>query len=240
MRKIIFAISVIAGVFLITTCTHKPFPIPKSAIITPPPIDSTHHDTTSTVPDTSVCFQRDVLPIFIGSCAKPGCHDPITNAEGYDLSTYSNIISKGLVKYNSSASYLYTICVSGEMPTYPTPKLDSTQLSFIKRWIEKGAPNDTNCIVYCDTNKYTFAVGVAPIMQKYCYGCHATAVAATSGKGVILDTYSGVLGQAQNGKLLGDLNHLSGFYYMPLGGAKLSDCQITQIKKWIDNGALNN
>ena len=239
MKKIAFVAGLIAIVFVISNCTHKPFPVPKVTIINPPTVDTTH-DSTSNIPDTSVCFQRDVLPIFIGSCAKPGCHDAITNAEGYNLSTYSSIISRGLHKYNSSTSKLYTICVSGEMPTYPTPKLDSTLLSFIRRWIDKGAPNDTNCIVYCDTNKYTFATGVIPIMHKYCYGCHATAVAATSGGSVVLDTYSGVLAQAQNGKLIGDINHTTGFNYMPLGGAKLSDCQITQIKKWIAAGALNN
>ena len=102
-----------------------------------------------------------------------------------------------------------------------------------------GAHNDTNCIVNCDTTKYTYSGAIAPMMQKYCNSCHATA-SASSGGGIVLDTYSGVLAQAQNGKLLGDLQHATGFNAMPKGGNKLSDCKVTQVSKWIQAGSPNN
>ena len=197
-------------------------------------------DTLTVVTDTSVCFQRDVLPIFTSSCAKAGCHDATTRKDGYYLSNYAGIISKGLVKGNSASSKIYTKCVSGKMPESPTPKLDSTQLSYIRRWIVKGAPNDTDCMVICDTTKFTYAAAIAPLLKTNCYSCHASAAASSSGGGIVLDNYNSLLLQAQNGKLLSDVEHLTGFNAMPLGGNKLPACQITQIKKWIDAGAQNN
>ena len=237
MKMILSALAICVVIY---SCTHSPFPVPNSTNTT----DTTHHDTTkvdtTNMVDTSVCFQRDVLPIFIGSCAMSGCHSAASHAKGYNLSSYSNIIAVGLVKYNSAGSAIYTKCVSGSMPKSPVPKLDSTQLSYIRRWIDKGAPNDTNCMVVCDTNKFTFSAGVMPILKQNCTGCHSTASAASAGGGIVLDTYAGVLTQAQNGKLLGDIKHTAGFNAMPLGGNALPSCEVTQITKWINAGALNN
>ena len=39
---------------------------------------------------------------------------------------------------------------------------------------------------------------------------------------------------------MGTINHASGFSRMPKGGGKLTDCEISQLQKWIDNGILNN
>ncbi len=239
VKKTALVTLILFSVSCFYACTHK------SATVIPIVTNDTtatnnNHDTTTVATDTSVCFQRDVLPVFRGSCAKSGCHDAITAKKGYNLSTYTGILAKGLVKGNSAASKVYTECTKGKMPQSPTPKLDSTQLSYIKRWIDKGAPNDTNCAVVCDTTKFTYAAAIAPILKSNCYSCHASAVASSSGGGIILDNYSSLLVQAQNGKLLSDLEHLTGFNAMPLGGNKLADCIITQIRKWIDAGAQNN
>jgi len=39
--------------------------------------------------------------------------------------------------------------------------------------------------------------------------------------------------------LMKSLDH-TGYYPMPKGGNKLSDCEINQVKNWINAGALNN
>lgn len=239
MKKFPILAPIVLLVICFYACTHKQ---QIHTIATTNTSNNTNNttDTTQDTRDTSVCFQRDVLPIFTGYCAKSGCHDAATAKKGYILSSYSTIIRKGLVKGNAGASKLYTDCLSGKMPKSPTPKLDSTQLNFMSRWINMGAPNDTNCAVNCDTTKFTFAAAIVPILSNYCYSCHATASAPGSGGGIILDTYNGVLIEAQNGKLLGDLQHASGYNYMPLGGAQLSECKITQVSKWIAAGAQNN
>lgn len=190
--------------------------------------------------DTSVCFQRDVLPIFISHCAIGGCHDAGSAQEDYVLDNYAHIVSRGVRPGNSSGSKLYTICLSGEMPQYPVPKLTAKELGYIKTWIDNGAHNDTNCTTGCDSNIYTYALAIKPLINSYCTGCHSTAGAASSGGGIILDTYTGVSTVANSGRLLGALQHATGYSAMPKGGSKLSDCEITQVSKWVQAGALNN
>ena len=127
-NKTIVILVLLFGVFFYA-CTHKAGEIVVITHITP--IDTTHHATDTTqveVIDTSVCFQRDVLPIFQASCAKTGCHDAITRAEGYQLDTYPNIVASGIIAYNGAKSKLYKVCLNKSMPQSPTPKLDSTQL----------------------------------------------------------------------------------------------------------------
>jgi uncharacterized membrane protein len=248
MKNPVPIISCLLFFIALYSCTHKP-QIPIAAVNTNTNTNTTNTntntntnntDTTTNIIDTSVCFQRDVLPIFTGYCAKSGCHDAASAKDGYNLSSYATIIARGLVKGNAASSKIYTECTKGKMPESPTPKLDSTQLSLMSRWINMGAPNDTDCPVICDTTKFTFAAAIVPILSKNCYSCHASAVAPGSGGGIILDNYNGVLAEAQNGKLPGDLQHLSGYNFMPLNGAQLPTCEITQINKWITAGAQNN
>jgi len=89
----------------------------------------------------------------------------------------------------------------------------------------------------CNTENVAFASTVKPILSANCYSCHSTAVATN---GIVLDTYAGVKKQADNGSLVGAISHAAGFKPMPQGGAKLSDCNIAKIKKWVDDGAKDN
>jgi uncharacterized membrane protein len=89
----------------------------------------------------------------------------------------------------------------------------------------------------CDTTMFTYSDVVAEIMQNNCVVCHSTSF--TSG-GVDLSVYSGVKTVADNGKLIGAITHAAGFPAMPQGGAKLDDCEIRQIEKWIETGASKN
>ena len=93
----------------------------------------------------------------------------------------------------------------------------------------------------CDLTNVTFAVTVKPILQASCYTCHSNSeVSKGNGGGVKLENYADVKTSVNSGKLMGTVKHLSGFQQMPQGGGKLSDCEISQLQKWIDNGTLNN
>ena len=245
MKKFAFIIPLALFVLLFYACTHKPFlqTAPKTHDTTThiTPVDTTHTtDTTQDVVDTSVCFQRDILPMLQSNCAISGCHNAASAHKGYVYTTYATIMAKGIIPGNINSSATYTYCLSGKMPKSPVPAFDSTKLSLLRRWIINGAHDDTDCIVNCDTTKFTFAATIVPLLSANCYSCHATSSAASVGGNIILDTYTGVLTQAQNGKLLGDLNHAQGYNYMPLGGTQLSECKITQVSKWIAAGAQNN
>ena len=90
----------------------------------------------------------------------------------------------------------------------------------------------------CDTNGVTYSNTVAPLLQSAgCQGCHSGA--APSGN-ILLNSYATVRIQALNGKLSGSINHSPGFSPMPKGGVKMSSCNISKIKAWIDAGSLNN
>ncbi|MCP2044407.1 hypothetical protein [Pontibacter sp. HSC-36F09] len=89
----------------------------------------------------------------------------------------------------------------------------------------------------CDTNTVTFSGSVAPILATNCYACHAVNIAEG---GVVLSSYSGVKAKVDQGRLIGAITHAPGFVPMPQGAAKLSACDIEKIKKWVNDGALNN
>lgn len=183
-----------------------------------------------------ICFEGEVLPIFQSSCAKSGCHDAVSHEEGYILTSYSNIMRKGIKPGNPAESELFEKIVSGEMPPAGNPKLTNEQVNTIKQWIVEGAQNTTNCNS-CDTSVFTYSGAVKKILQTNCVACHSATLA---NGGVDLSSYNGVRVVALNGKLDGTITHAPGFVAMPQGGNMLSDCNIIQIEKWIAAGALNN
>ncbi|HET9058160.1 MAG TPA: cytochrome c [Chitinophagaceae bacterium] len=89
----------------------------------------------------------------------------------------------------------------------------------------------------CDTTNLTFSSAIVPIIQKNCVSCHNT---LSPGGNIILDTYGGVSAAASSGKLYGSITYSAGYSPMPPGGTKLSNCDLTKINKWINNGILNN
>lgn len=211
------------------SCKHD---VPGS-VIDPTPV-------TGVVPNNGICFEADVLPIFQSQCSKSGCHDAASREDGYQLDSYANIIRKGLVAGNAAASKLYKVLVdngSDRMPPPPNAPLTSTQIATIAQWINEGARNTINCATGCDTTVFTYSGAISSMMQTHCTGCHNGA--APSGGGISLSTYAEVRTQALNGKLLRSIDH-TGPFPMPKNSAKLSDCKITQVRKWINAGAPNN
>jgi hypothetical protein len=87
------------------------------------------------------------------------------------------------------------------------------------------------------TSVISYVQKVVPILQQYCYSCHTGSFPSGN---QVMGTYAADKAMAQNGKLYGSINHAAGFSPMPKGMAKLSNCQISSIKKWIDAGMLNN
>lgn len=92
----------------------------------------------------------------------------------------------------------------------------------------------------CDLSNVTFSASVKPILQAACLSCHSNSNANNSGGGIRLENYSDLQTIAKNGKLMGVVKHSSGYQAMPLGGGKLTDCEINTLQTWINNGILNN
>jgi len=186
-------------------------------------------------PNAAICFERDILPIFNSKCAMSGCHDAGTAAEGYDLSNYSKIVGDGIVKGKPGKSEIYEEIEDVEMPPKGYTKLSDAEKQMLYDWIADGAKNGINCAVKCDSAVSGFTAVIQPMMTKYCVGCHAYPNASAQ---VELSGYIGVKNAINQG-LLKSLDH-SGYYPMPKGGAKLSDCEINQVRNWIQRGAPND
>ena len=184
-----------------------------------------------------VCFQENVLPIFVSHCSTVGCHNSIDQVAGYDFSNYGGIM-KAVVANHPQQSKAYTL-VSGANPSMPpggASKLSKKELNYIKIWIKMGAKNSSNCS-NCDTTSFTFSRRIQPLMNLWCTGCHSE---ANAGGGYDLTNYAGVAAVAGSSQLLASVQHLAGYVAMPNSNNKLSDCDIKAIEKWIAAGYLDN
>ena len=235
---------------LIPSCTHDPF-----SPIEPDPIDTTGNpiDTTDNPGEPGepcdpnlVYFDQQILPILKSNCAKSGCHDAITHEEDIILDSYENVMNskENLVRpFSLNNSELYEVITENDpddvMPPPPNQRLTSDQIQLIAKWIQQGA-QDLTCDDSqgtCNTTNVSYSGFVAPLLTTYCIGCHSGG--APSG-GITLNTHGGVQTVAQNGRLVGAITWASGYQPMPLGSAKLSDCNIEKIKAWVNDGAPNN
>jgi mono/diheme cytochrome c family protein len=85
----------------------------------------------------------------------------------------------------------------------------------------------------CDSaHAATYQQSVIVVMNNSCVSCHTQKGASG---GISLDTYESVLAQAQNGKLMGSINHQSSYIAMP-PGTKIRDCEIAKLQLWVNNG----
>lgn len=230
MKKLLFTVTVLTvTVFVINSCKHE---VPALAVDTTP--------IPGPVANNGVCFESEILPLFQSNCAKSGCHDAATHTEDLVLDSYANIIRKDIIPGKADNSKLYRVLFEtgkDKMPPAPNADLTAAQKALIGKWINEGAKNTTNCNNTCDSNQFKYGANISIIINSYCTGCHSGTAASGN---IDLSTYNTVKIQATNGRLVGAVTHAAGYSAMPKNANKLSDCQITQIKKWVAAGALNN
>lgn len=101
--------------------------------------------------------------------------------------------------------------------------------------------NNKEVLFGCDSVNSKFASTVKPILVSSCYKCHSASNANTLGGGIQLVTYTQVRGWVQPGSSNGGIllnNVKTG--RMPKNDPKISDCDISKLSNWINNGALDN
>lgn len=91
----------------------------------------------------------------------------------------------------------------------------------------------------CNTPEtVSFRDDVAPVFRNNCLTCHNNNDQIGS---ISLEGYENVKQVVASNRLLGAISHTPGFSPMPQGGIrKLDNCAIQVIRKWIDNGTLDN
>lgn len=194
-----------------------------------------------TYAQVGICFETEILPIFISNCATTGCHNATDKVDGYDLTHYDGIMT-GISAYSPTNSKHVKYMEKTDNDRMPVPPMDpvsATSIALIKEWINKGAPNTVDCVVStCDSvSNVSFSTTVLPIINTNCLGCHNS---SSPGGGYDYSNYSGIKSSAANGSLLGSIKHQSPYVAMPLSAGKMSDCNIKQIETWINEGAANN
>lgn len=191
---------------------------------------------------SGICFETDILPIFQSNCTQSGCHNSKDRRDGYDLTNYNGIM-KGIVPGNYRKSEIYESLVEtgdDRMPQFPYEPLRQADIALIAEWIQEGAKNTVNCgntAATCDLAAVTYSATVAPLMAKYCNGCHS----GTTPQGNIRTAnYNALKTLSNKPAFMGSMRHTSGYSPMPKNAAKLSTCQLDQIQKWLDLGAKND
>lgn len=95
------------------------------------------HETLNITQFDSVCFERDILPVFRNGCATKGCHSG--GGEAMDLTTYDGIL-RGISPGSSAQSRIYQAITSTLIqPMPPTHPLAESDRIRIRIWIEQGA-----------------------------------------------------------------------------------------------------
>jgi mono/diheme cytochrome c family protein len=190
---------------------------------------------------TLINFQAEILPIFLTNCAQSGCHGGTQVQKGIRLDNFQNIRSTGGINFiNPRKSDILDDGIletdpDKRMPPPPRPALTTAQIDKIVAWIQQGA-KDTACAqTACDTMQVRYTSHIAKIMNNYCVGCHNNTLASGN---VRLNDFASVRSQAINGRLLGAVEHRSGFVPMPQGGNKLSACDIRKLQIWVAAGSL--
>jgi hypothetical protein len=225
----ITAIGAVVLLVLMYACKHEP------ALVNGAPPDVTPPSPGA----ATICFQTNVLPVFVSNCAKSGCHDAVTKKEGIQLDNYADIM-KGIKPNDPSGSKYWRVIIDTDpkdrMPPLPAAPLTTAQKDSVYKWIVQGAQNTTNCATVCDALQFAYTPTIIGIINNNCAGCHG---GVNPSAGVNLTDYNTIRGLALNGRLLGSIRQQSGFKPMPPVG-KLSDCNIQQIANWANAGAPNN
>lgn len=197
-------------------------------------------------PDT-VYFQNDILPLLKSSCGIAGCHDELTAQKDVILTSYLHVMQSDVVKaFDPQDSKMYKKITDDEpedrMPPPPKLPLNQDQINMIYTWISQGALDNACEGGDCDTVNVTFSGTIFPMIQNRCYGCHSGPDPVS---GLSLENYTairaaGAIPPGNPGSLLGAVTWNPGNSNMPKNGPQLPECNIEQIKKWIDDGMPDN
>jgi hypothetical protein len=86
----------------------------------------------------SVTYSKDIKPIIETSCAKAGCHDPVTKAGLVEFTSYA------AVKAQADGGRIHARVIMGDPSFMPQDvgKLPDAQLKKIQCWLDQGSPEN--------------------------------------------------------------------------------------------------
>jgi len=98
----------------------------------------THEAKIADIPE--ICFEADILPIFLNNCALSNCHDGGQGESDLVLNNYQDI-SDEIVAGDPYESEIYEAitATTGEKKMPPDQPLSLDNRTLIRVWIEQGA-----------------------------------------------------------------------------------------------------
>ena len=225
----------VLGAFLaggiVVSCKHDPY------------VNPTNPEMTGFCNPDSVYFQNQILPILVSNCTESGCHNAQDREDGVVLDSYQSLVStvENATQNDLHENKLIRAILDNDpddrMPPAPKSPLTVNQVDLLKKWLEQGASNNACDENFggCDPTDARYYTFVQPLVQAKCQGCHS---GNNPQGGIKLSNYAEVKAVALNGKLYSSLVRSTN--WMPLGGAKLDDCNLQRIQTWIQSGAPEN
>ncbi len=217
---------------------------------------SCKHDPADLSGFQTVCFERDVLPIFQTGCALSGCHDAQGGGEShYRFTDYQGILEAvDPGKPESSPAYTSLTAIWSENFMPPDQPLSLNNRTLIRLWILQGALETTCADTTAPLDTITpppppyvnpracFQRDIFPVLQSSCglAGCHD----GSTGENEFLATsYTTIMHSVQPGKpassklyrvitTSGDEDRMPPYPY-----SALTRAQIDSIYNWIGYGA---
>ena len=97
------------------------------------------------IPDSNVSYSKYIQPVLNLKCATSGCHDDITVAGGYSMTTWVNTTNPNFVVKNHPENSRLVWTITGNPAVSPMPPLYSgikpmtaNQVNGVKTWIRDG------------------------------------------------------------------------------------------------------
>jgi len=99
------------------------------------------------IPDENVSYKTYIQPVFNLKCASSGCHDDIKKVGNYSMTSWSNVLSVGIVipfDVENSRLVWRIEGLDGDLmpPLGVITPLTENQIEGIKTWIREGAENN--------------------------------------------------------------------------------------------------
>ena len=114
-------------------------------------------------------------------------------------------------------------------------------LSLFLLWSAQSCYYDVEEVLYagvgCDSLDVSYSQSILPILHTNCYICHNK---LDQLGGINLEGYNELKPFVDDGSFWGSITHDPAFLAMPQDRPKMNDCNLTIIRKWLDEGAPNN
>lgn len=177
LRKLNFII-IFLLVFLFQDCKHEPFDCLECGDqITGGGLQMPEFVNEVCDPQL-VYFEPTIQNLLVSHCAMQGCHNSTDKADGFDVTSYHQVMAEVkafdplesdlFIHIDTSALYDDKKDLEDIMPKGDRP-FDGDQIKLIERWIEQGALE--NSCTPCDTSNIVYA-DMAEMVRMNCRGCH--------------------------------------------------------------------